>query len=70
MIIIKQKIKVMLAMRQMTMKKLADRMTEVTGKNYTAAMLYGKINRDTISFTEIQFIAQILDYEVDINEKK
>lgn len=45
-------------------------MSEYTGKTYTSAKLYGKINRDSISFTECQTIANILGYEIVFKEIK
>ena len=51
------------------MEELAVKMTEFAGKTYTPAMLYGKINRDTISFTECQLIADILGYRIEFVEK-
>lgn len=66
---IKTQLKVILAIKRMTMQKLAENMTVVTGKKYTRAMLYGKINRDTISYTECQVIAKILGYRIEFVEE-
>lgn len=65
---IKTQLKILLTLKQMPMKKLAEEMTILTGKDYTPAGLYGKINRDTISFTECQNIAKILGYEIIFKE--
>lgn len=67
---IKIQLKILLALNQMSMEKLANRMTEVTGKSYTRAKLYAKINRDSISFTECQTIAKILGYRIEFVEEK
>ncbi len=66
---IKTQLKIMLSLKQMTMEKLANRMSEVTGRPYTRAMLYGKINRDTISFSECRLIAEILGYKIEFVEE-
>lgn len=65
---IKTQLKILLTLKQISMKKLAEEMTILSGKDYTPASLYGKINRDTISFTECQNIAKILGYEIVFKE--
>lgn len=65
---IKTQLKFLMALNQMTMEKLAQKMSEKTGKNYTRAVLYGKINRDSISFTECQLIGEILGYKLEFVE--
>ena len=65
---IKTQIKILLTLKHVSMKELAELMTVETGKQYTAAILYGKINRDSISFTECQIIAKILGYEIYFKE--
>lgn len=65
---IKTQLKILLTLKQISMKKLAEELTILTGKDYTPASLYGKINRDTISFTECQNIAKILGYEIIFKE--
>ena len=65
---IKTQLKILLTLKQVSIKKLAEEMTLLTGGKYTPASLYGKINRDTISFTECQIIAKILGYEIIFKE--
>ena len=65
---IKIQLKILLTLKQISMKKLAELMSKETGKEYTAAKLYAKINRDTISFTECQDIAKILGYKIEFIE--
>ncbi len=65
---IKTQLKILLTMKHISMEQLAGLLTKSTGKKYTAAMLYGKINRDTISFTECQNIAKILNHEIIFKE--
>lgn len=62
---IKRQLKILLTLKRVSMEELAVKMTEFAGKTYTPAMLYGKINRDTISFTECQLIADILGYRIE-----
>lgn len=65
---IKTQLKLLMTLKQMSMENLAQKMSDETKREYTPAKLYGKINRDTISFTEIQIIAKILGYKIDFNE--
>ena len=65
---INTQLKILLALKHISMEKLAELLSKETNKNYTAAKLYGKINRDSISFTECQNIAKILGYEIIFKE--
>lgn len=67
---IKTQLKILLTLKHMSMITLANEMTKVTGEKYTPAKLYGKINRDTISFTECCKIANILGYKIEFTEIK
>lgn len=67
---IKTQLKLMLTMKHVSMKKLAELLSKHMNEPYTAAKLYGKLNRDTISFTECQNIARILGYEIEFKEIK
>ncbi len=65
---IKTQLKILLTLKHISMEKLAELLSKETNKNYTATKLYGKINRDSISFTECQNIAKILGYEIIFKE--
>ena len=62
---IKNKIKMLAASREVTLKKLAERLSELSGEEYTYNSLLGKLNRESLSLKEAFFIAQILDYKLD-----
>ncbi len=62
---IKNKIKMLAASRGVTLKKLAERLSELSGEEYTYNSLLGKLNRESLSLKEAFFIAQILDYKLD-----
>lgn len=66
---IKKQIKILMTLRNVSMIELAKLMCKETGKDYTAAELYGKLNRDTISFTECKIIARILGYKINFVEE-
>lgn len=53
------------ASRGVTLKKLAERLSELSGDEYTYNSLLGKLNRESLSLKEAFFIAQILDYKLD-----
>lgn len=57
-------------MKHVSMEKLAQLLTKETKKKYTSAKLYGKINRDTLSFTEFKNIIKILGYKIEFIEEK
>ena len=65
---IKTQLKILLTLKHMSVEELARRMTDETNKPYTPAKIYGKLNRDTISFTECQHIAKILGYKIEFQE--
>ncbi len=65
---IKTQLKILLTMKHMSVEELANRLSAETGTKYTSAMIYGKLNRDTISFTDCQKIAKILGYEITFKE--
>ena len=67
---IKTQLKILMTLKHISMKKLAKEMSLITNEIYTPAKLYGKINRDSISFSECQKIAGILGYEILFQEIK
>ena len=66
---IKNYIKIHLAIKQMTIDDLANRLTEISNKKYTRDSLNGKFYRETLSIKEAQQIAQILDFSVEFKSK-
>ena len=66
-------IKNLVADRDITLTKLAEKMGERLGRKYSLASLSQKLRNGTISYREIMLIAEILDYKIifyDLNEKK
>lgn len=62
---IKAKIKMLAVSRGTTLKNLAIRLSELTEENYSYNSLLGKLNRESLSLKEAQFIAKILDYKLE-----
>ena len=68
---IKAKIKMLAVSRGTTLKNLAVELSEMTGENYSYNSLLGKLNRESLSLKEAQYIAKILDYSlefIDLNK--
>lgn len=62
---IKTKIKMLTASRAMTLKNLAQRLSEETSEDYSYNSLLGKLNRESLSLKEAEIIARILDYKIE-----
>jgi len=62
----KETIKVLLSREFFKQKDLAPLLTEKFNKKYTAGSLSQKISRGTITFDEVQEIADILGYDVQM----
>lgn len=60
----KFRIKMLLDERKVKLNKLAQMLSEKTGKRYTPDGLSHKINRSAISFDEMQAICTILGYKI------
>ena len=51
--------------RGMTLKKLAKKLSETSAQEYSYNSLLGKLNRETLSLKEAEFIAEILNYKLE-----
>ena len=65
---IKLKIKMLAASRGVTLKKLAQEIERLTGKECTYNSLLGKLNRESLSLKESFLIAEILRYKLDFKD--
>jgi len=61
----RNKIKSLIALRCITITKLADMMKEKTGKPYTFKSLTGKLQRGSLSLDEAYIIADLLNYKLE-----
>jgi len=57
-------IRSLMVLHKISVKELAQKMTEIIGKKYTRDSINGKLTRDTLTLKECQIIAKILGYEV------
>lgn len=66
---VREQIKVLLVQRKMKLKGLAQKLTEKTGKKYTENSLSQRLGRGSITYNEMLFIAEILDFKIEIVDK-
>lgn len=66
----KQQIKHLLVQNEITMTELCKRMSERLNKLYTIHNISGKLNRDTIKYSEIKLLYDILGYELVLRKKQ
>lgn len=66
----RNKIKSLIALRCITITKLAQMMSEKTGKAYTFKSLTGKLQRGSLSLDEAYIIADLLDYKIEFIDIK
>lgn len=62
---IKTKIKMLTISRGMTLKKISQKLSEETGRNYTYNCLLRKLNRQPLSLKEADLITKILNYKLE-----
>lgn len=61
----KDTVKILLYKRGMTITKLAQILTEKTGRKYTRQSISNKLSRNSIRYDEMEIIAQILNYKIE-----
>lgn len=61
---IKEQIKIALIQRNMTLTELYNQLKDKYNKDYSLQNLSSKINRNTLKYTEVQEIADILRYDI------
>lgn len=66
---IREKIKSLLALKCITITKLAELMTERTGEKYTFQRLSHKLRLNRITLAEAYIIADILGYNLEFIER-
>lgn len=66
---IRDKIKSLLALKCITITKLAEMMTERTGEKYTFQRLSHKLRLERLSLKEAYIIADLIGYSLEFIEK-
>jgi len=62
---VKNEIKSLIAKRGMTLKQVCEIMSEKTGQTYSGNNITNKLRRNTIKFSEVQMIFEILGYKLE-----
>lgn len=57
-------IKALLAENDVSITHIADKMSEITGKNYSRSNISQKLLRKTLKYEEAKLIGEILGYEL------
>ena len=67
---IRSEIKYLLSEENSSITKLAEQLSEVTGKKYTMKSLSQKMKRNAIKAEEYKLIINILGYDIKLVKKK
>lgn len=66
----RQQLKMLLVAQDITMTELCKRMSKILGKEYSIHNISGKLKRDTIKYSEIKLLYDILGYELVVRKKR
>lgn len=66
---IRSKIKSLLANEDLTMKSLAEKLSNAKNKKVTLDSISKKLTKDTIKYTEVEEILDLLGYEIEFKKK-
>ena len=64
---IREEVKIMLMSKCLTLTKLAERMTELSGKKYSQSLLSHKLANESLRYSEMKLICKILGYRIYID---
>ena len=65
----KNELKILIMKEALTVQKLADMLSQKTGKTYTQRSLQNKIFLSSLNYDEMETIADLLGYEIKIEKK-
>lgn len=65
----KEHIKILIAKENITLKELAELLSEKSSKNISLSNLSAKLNKGYLRFEDAETIAEILGYEIQFNKK-
>lgn len=66
--LVRERVKMLLAQENMTMKELAFRMQEISGKTYSLQNLSHRLKRGSVTFNEVIMITDILGYDIEFKK--
>lgn len=64
---VKEEVKIMLASKCMTLTELANKLTALSGKNYSQSLLSHKLASESLRYSEMKMICKILGYRIYID---
>jgi len=67
---VRDEVKIMLAVKRMTLTELARKMTELSGKKYSQSLLSHKLAKESLKYSEMKMICKILGYRIFIDIDK
>jgi len=67
---VRDEVKVMLAVKRMTITELAKKMSDISGKKYTQSLISHKLGSESLKYTEMKMICKILGYRIYIDIDK
>ena len=65
----KEEVKIMIMREGLTVKKLANLLSEKTGKHYTQISLQHQIRLSSLNYDEMEIIAKLLGYRIKIEKE-
>lgn len=65
----KKEVKILLSKKAMTMKKLAEKLSEKTGKYYSPQNLDYRLSSNSLKLSEMAEVCEILGFEIEFKEK-
>ncbi len=67
---IREKVKILLLSRGISMRKLVKQINEKKGVDHRHTNLSRKLVKNTIRYAEVEEIAELLDYEIVFKDKR
>lgn len=67
---INKDLRVLLLNEAKTIKQLSEMANKVSNKKYTADGISQKLNKGTMKYDEVQFLAGVLGYEIEFKKIK
>jgi len=65
---VRERIKALIAQENITIKHLAELLSKKTGKTYSLQSISHRMLRGTLSFNEVEIIAEILGYKINFDK--
>lgn len=67
---VNEDLRILLVKECMTIKNLAEKASKVADKKFTADSISQKLNKGTMKYDEVQFLAKVMGYEIEFKKIK